>query len=64
MKEYDRDNKEALGQLLGIYDVADKLLIDIKGMYVDSLACVRVKWAKSECFRIDSCVTQGCVMSY
>ena len=32
-------------------------------MYVDSLACVRVKEGVSEWFRIDSGVRQGCIMS-
>ena len=38
----------------------------IKSMYVDSLACVRVKRVKggvSERFRIDSGVRQGCIIS-
>ena len=39
------------------------LLRRIKSMYVDSLACVRVKGEKSEWFRIDSGVGQGCIMS-
>ena len=32
-------------------------------MYVDSLACVRIKGGESEQFRIDSSVRQGCIMS-
>ena len=32
-------------------------------MYVDSSACVRVKWGESELFRIDSEVRQECIMS-
>ena len=32
-------------------------------MYVDSLACVRVKGSKSEWFKRDSGVRQGCIMS-
>ena len=31
----------------------------IKGMYVDSLACVRLKKGENEQFRIDSGVRQG-----
>ena len=46
-----------------MYDVGGKLLIGIKSMYVDSSACVRVKWSESERFRIDSGVRQGCIMS-
>ena len=32
-------------------------------MYFNSLACVRVKGSESECFRINSGVSQGCIMS-
>ena len=35
----------------------------IKSIYVDSSACVRIKGSKSEQFRIDSEVRQGCIMS-
>ena len=40
-----------------------KLLNGIKSMYVNSVACIRVKAGESECFRIDSDVRQGCIMS-
>ena len=46
-----------------MYDVAGTLLNRIKNMYVNSLAFVRVKGCKSEYFRIDSSVRQGCIMS-
>ena len=39
------------------------VLNGIKNMYVNSLACVRIKVGKSECFRIDSVVIQSCIMS-
>ena len=39
-KVYDRVNKEALWQVLRIYDVGNKRLNGIKGTYVNSLACV------------------------
>ena len=32
-------------------------------MYINSLACVRVKVGESACFRIESGVRQGCFMS-
>ena len=38
-------NREALWQVLRMYDVWGKLLGGIKNMYVDSLACVKVKGA-------------------
>ena len=34
----------------------------IKSIYVDSSACVRVKWGEGEQFRIDSRVRQGSIM--
>ena len=42
-KNYDRVNREALWQVLGMYDVSGKLLSGIKSMYVNSLALIRVK---------------------
>ena len=62
-KAYDRINREALWQVLRMYDVGSKLLNGIKSMYVNSLACLKVKGGESECFRINSCVRQGCIMS-
>ena len=59
---YDRVTREVLWQVLRMYDVAGKLFNGIKSMYVDSLACVRVKGGKSEWFRVDSRVRQGCIM--
>ena len=59
-KAYDRVNREALWQVLRMYDAGGKLLNDIKSMYVNSLACDRVNGGESECFRIDSSVRQGC----
>ena len=42
-KAYGRVNKEALWQVLWMYDVGGKLLNGIKSMYINSLACVRVE---------------------
>ena len=39
-KPYDRVNREALWEVLRMYDVGGKLLSGIKRIYVDSLACV------------------------
>ena len=49
--------------MLRIYDIGDKLLSGIKSMYVDSIACGRVKVSDNECFKIDSGVRQRCIMS-
>ena len=62
-KIYDRVNREAIWQVLRMYDVGGKLLNGIKSMYVNSLACVRVKGGESEHFRINSGVRQGFIMS-
>ena len=43
LEVYDRVNREALWQVLRMYDVGIKLLSGIKIMYIDSLACVKVK---------------------
>ena len=61
-KVYDRVNKEALLQVLRMYDVGGKLLNEIESMYVTNLPWVRVIGGKSECFRIESRVRQGCIM--
>ena len=62
-KVYNRLNREALWQVLRMYVVSDKLFDGIKIMYVDSSACVRVKWVEGEWFRIDKGVRQRCIMS-
>ena len=62
-KEYDRVNREALWQVLKMYHVGDKLLNGIKSMYVNSLACVRVKGGESKCFKTNRGMRQGCMMS-
>ena len=53
-KAYDRVNREALWQILRMYEVGSKLLNCIKSIYVSSLTCVRLKGGESECFRIGS----------
>ena len=49
-KVYDRVNREALWQVLRMYDGGGKLFGGIKNMYVDSLACVRVKGVRVNSF--------------
>ena len=58
-----RVNREALWQVLRMFDVGVKLLSGIKSMYVDCSACVRGKRGESEWFRIDSGVIHDCIMS-
>ena len=43
LEVFDTVNMETLCQVLRMYDVGGKLLSGIKSMYIDSLACVRVK---------------------
>ena len=45
-KVYDRVNREALWQVLRMYNVGGKLLSGVKSMYVDSSAYVREKGVK------------------
>ena len=56
-KAYDRVNREALWQVLRMYHVGGRLLTGIKSVYINSVACVRVKGRESKCFRIDWCET-------
>ena len=51
-------DREALWKVLRMYDLSGKQLKGIKSMYVNSLACVRVKGGENKCFRIDSGVKQ------
>ena len=52
---YNRINREALQQILKMYDVDGKLLSVITSIYVNTLACVRMIWVV--------CVRQVCIMS-
>ena len=61
-KAFDRVNRKALRQVLRMYDVGDKLLNGINSMFVNSLACARVKACESECFRINNSLRHGCIM--
>ena len=46
-----------------MYDVGGKLLNGIMNIYVNNLACARVKGCESECFGIYSGVRQVCIIS-
>ena len=63
-KAYDRVDREAVWQVLRMYDVDNKLFkhTNIKNMNVNNLAYVTVKGGKSECFRINSGVRQGYIV--
>ena len=51
-KAYDRVNREALWQVLRMYDVGGKLLNRINDLYINSLTSGRVNGGVSKCFRI------------
>ena len=51
-KTYGRVNREAMWQVLRMYDVEAKLLSGINCMYVDSLVCVRLKGGENKRFKI------------
>ena len=59
----DRVNREALWQVLRMYNVGGKLLNGFKSMYINNIACVRVKGGETECFRTNSGLRQECIMS-
>ena len=61
-RAYDDVSREALLQVLRMYDVGGKLLNGIKSISVNRLTWVRVKGGESKCFRIESDVRQGCIM--
>ena len=42
-KVYEKVIREAIWQILRMYNISGKLLNGIKSMYVNSLACLRVK---------------------
>ena len=62
-KAYDRIDREALWQVLGIYGVGGCVLRGIQSFYEGSTACVRVGSDMSESFDVTVGLRQGCVMS-
>ena len=58
----DKGNREALCQVLRMYDVSGKLLNGIKSMYVNILACVKVTGGENKCFRNGSRMRQNCII--
>ena len=62
-KAYDRIDREALWQVLGVYVVGGCVLKGIQSFYVGSSACVRVGSDLSERFEVNVGLRQGCVMS-
>ena len=56
-------DRDALWQLLRLYEVGVKLLKAVQSFYVDSSACVRIGNEVSEWLSVNVGVRQGCVMS-
>ena len=62
-KAYDRIDREALWQVLGVYGVGGCVLKGIQSFYAGSRACVRVGSEMSDSFEVNVGLRQGCVMS-
>ena len=62
-KAYDRIDRKALWQVLGVYGVGGCVLRGIQSFYDGSSACVRVGSDLSESFEVNVGLRQGCVMS-
>ena len=62
-KAYDRVDRGAMWEVLGLYGVGGRLLKAVKSFYVDSKACVRVGNEESDWFPVRVGLRQGCVMS-
>ena len=53
------------GKMRGMYDVSGKILNEMKIVYINSLASVKVKKVgEKKYFRIDRSVRQRCIMSF
>ena len=61
-KAYDKVDREDLWQVLKMYKARGKLL-GIKSLYVNSVACGRIKGGERECFKSNSGVSEGCIVS-
>ena len=57
-----RVDREDLWQVLKMYKAKGKLL-RIKSLYVNSVACGRIKGGERECFKSNSGVSEGCIVS-
>jgi hypothetical protein len=62
-KAYDRVDRMAMWEVLGMYGVGGKILGVIKNMYEESTVCVRIGRKLGRKFKVDVGLRQGCVMS-
>jgi exonuclease III len=62
-KAYDRVPRDLLWRTLHEYGIEGRLLGAIQSLYEDCRSCVRINGAKSDWFRVDVGLRQGCVLS-
>ena len=62
-KAYDRVDRGAMWEVLGLYGVGGRLLNAVKSFYINSRACVRIGNEVSDWFPVRVGLRQGCVMS-
>mgnify|MGYP006897285825 CR=1 FL=1 len=55
-------NRDALWQVMQLYEVGGKLLEAVQSFYEDSNACVRIENEISGWFTVNVGVRQGCVI--
>jgi hypothetical protein len=60
---FDSIVREALYKLLKIAGIPDKLILLFRGLYTDTISCVRCEGDTSGWFRIRSGVRQGCILA-
>ena len=61
-KAYDNVNRDLMWNVLEEYGIRGRLAKATRSMYVNYEACVRVLGGKSDWFKVDQGVRQGCVM--
>ena len=62
-KAYDKNNKNTLWQVVRVFDVAGKLLNDIKSIFVYILTWITAEGGDREQFSIESGIRHECIMS-
>ena len=62
-KAYDNVNRDLMWNVLEEYGIRGRLAKAVRSMYVNCEACVRVLGGKSDWFKVEQGVRQGCVMS-
>jgi Reverse transcriptase (RNA-dependent DNA polymerase) len=60
---FDSIDRDVLYKLLKIIGIPEKLILLLRGLYSDTLSCVRCEGENSSWFAINSGVRQGCVLA-